>query len=319
MFIIKYNLAFTLYTVDSFFVRMITETHMELLKLQAYGKINLSLDVLRKREDGYHDVRMIMQTVKLHDNIDLYRTKKPGIEIHTNLSFLPVNENNLMYKAAKLIMDEFHIEDGVRLDLKKVIPVSAGMAGGSTDAASVLYGMNRMFGLGLTDAELRARGVTLGADVPFCLMRGTALSEGIGEILTPLPKLPHCSIVLAKPGISVSTKLVYTSLHVSELPPEAHPNVDRVITALEQQDLKAVADNMGNILETVTSRSYPEIDALKEKMLSFGALNSMMSGSGSTVFGIFDNAAKAKLCYESLRFGKDRELAKQVYLTEPWR
>ncbi len=292
---------------------------MDSIKLQAYGKINLSLDVLRQREDGYHDVRMIMQTVKLHDNIDLQKTREPGIRIKTNLSFLPVNENNLMYRAAKLLMDEFDIKEGVSMQLKKVIPVSAGMAGGSTDAASVFYGMNKLFDLKLSIEELKKRAVTLGADIPFCLMRGTALSEGIGEILTPLPKLSPCPIVLAKPAISVSTKFVYQNLHVNDLPGSAHPDVDSVIEALSRHDIKDVAECMGNILETVTCTHYPEIEDIKAAMKELGAVNAIMSGSGPTVFGIFDDEYKAKKCYESLRFGKNKHLAKQVYLTEPWR
>lgn len=292
---------------------------MDSIKLQAYGKINLSLDVLRQREDGYHDVRMIMQTVKLHDNIDIQKTKEPGIRLRTNLSFLPVNENNLMYRAAKLLMDEFDIKEGVSMQLKKVIPVSAGMAGGSTDAASVLYGMNKLFDLKLSVEELKKRGVKLGADIPFCLMRGTALSEGIGEILTPLPKLPPCPIVLAKPGISVSTKFVYQNLHVNDLPASSHPDVDSVIDALKQHSIREIAENMGNILENVTCKHYPEIEDIKSVMKKLGAVNSIMSGSGPTVFGIFDDVTKATKCYESLRFGTNKHLAKQVYLTEPWR
>lgn len=292
---------------------------MDSVKLQAYGKINLSLDVLRQREDGYHDVRMIMQTVKLHDNIDMQKTKEPDIKLTTNLSFLPVNENNLMYRAAKMIIDEFDIKEGVSMQLKKVIPVSAGMAGGSTDAASVLYGMNKLFNLRLSTEDLMLRGVKLGADVPFCLTRGTALSEGIGEVLTPLRKLPSCPIVLAKPAISVSTKFVYQNLHVNDLPAEAHPDVDSVIAALEKQDVNEVAVNMGNILETVTCKKYPEIELIKDAMKELGAVNAIMSGSGPTVFGIFNDVAEAKKCYEALRFGKYRNLAKQVYLTEPWR
>lgn len=292
---------------------------MDSIKLQAYGKINLSLDVLRQREDGYHDVRMIMQTVKLHDNIDIEKTREPGIHLKTNLSFLPVNENNLMYRAAKMLIDEFHIKEGVSMQLKKVIPVSAGMAGGSTDAASVLYGMNKLFDLKLSIEDLKERGVKLGADIPFCLMRGTALSEGIGEILTPLPKLPPCPIVLAKPAISVSTKFVYQNLHVNDLPESSHPDVDSVIAALNRNDVTEVAENMGNILESVTCKHYPEIEDIKTVMNELGAVNSIMSGSGPTVFGIFSDAHTAKKCYESLRFGKNRHLAKQVYLTEPWR
>ncbi len=292
---------------------------MDSVKLQAYGKINLSLDVLRQREDGYHDVRMIMQTVKLHDNIDMQKTRTPGIKLTTNLAFLPVNENNLMYRAAKMLIDEFDIKYGVSMQLKKVIPVSAGMAGGSTDAASVLYGMNKLFDLGLSAKELKERGVKLGADIPFCLMRGTALSEGIGDILTPLNKLPACPIVLAKPAVSVSTKFVYQNLHVNNLPASSHPDVDSVIEALERQDIRDIALNMGNILETVTCSNYPEIEAIKLRMKELGAVNALMSGSGPTVFGIFDDQKKAQKCYESLRFGKDKNLAKQVYLTEPWR
>lgn len=292
---------------------------MDSVKLQAYGKINLSLDVLRQRTDGYHDVRMIMQTVKLHDNIDMQKTKEPGIQLTTNLSFLPVNENNLMYRAAKMLIDEFEIKEGVAMQLKKVIPVSAGMAGGSTDAASVLYGMNKLFNLKLSTEELMKRGVKLGADIPFCLMRGTALSEGIGEILTPLKKLPPCPIVLAKPAISVSTKFVYQNLHVNELPSSAHPDVDSVINALNRQDVREIAENMGNILESVTCKHYPEILDIKSTMNEFEAVNALMSGSGPTVFGIFDDAGAAERCYESLRYGKNKNLAKQVYLTEPWR
>lgn len=292
---------------------------MDSVKLQAYGKINLSLDVLRQREDGYHDVRMIMQTVKLHDNVDMQKTHEPGIHLKTNLSFLPVNENNLMYRAAKMLMDEFDIKDGVSMQLKKVIPVSAGMAGGSTDAASVLYGMNKLFNLNLSVEELKIRGVKLGADIPFCLMRGTALSEGIGEILTPLPKLDPCPIVLAKPAISVSTKFVYQNLHVNDLPVSSHPDVDSVIDALKKHDINEVAGSMGNILENVTCKHYPEIEDIKAAMKKLGAVNSIMSGSGPTVFGIFTDEHLAKKCYESLRFGNYKHLAKQVYLTEPWR
>lgn len=287
--------------------------------MQAYAKINLSLDVLRRREDGYHEVRMIMQTIKLHDNIDLKRRREPGIGLKTNLSFLPVNENNLMYRAAKLLIEEFDLKDGVDMELRKVIPVSAGLAGGSTDAAAVLHGMNRMFSLGLSLEDLQERGVKLGADVPFCLMHGTALSEGIGEVLTRLPNMPRCSIVLAKPGISVSTKFVYSNLHVNEQPREAHPDVDKVLEGLKNADLSMISGHAGNILERVSCREYPEINRIKERISDYGAELSMMSGSGPTVFGIFKDAKKAKRCYEGLRFGKDSGLAKQVYLTEPWR
>ena len=170
---------------------------MDKLRLKALAKINLGLDVLRRREDGYHEVRMIMQTVGIYDQIELVRQKEPGIRVKTNLFYLPENENNLVYKAAKLLMDEFSIEDGVFIDLNKYIPVAAGMAGGSSDAASVLYGMNRMFQLGLSRRELMERGVSIGADVPYCILRGTALAEGIGEKLTALPPMPKCWVLVA--------------------------------------------------------------------------------------------------------------------------
>ena len=193
------------------------------LDLKAYAKINLGLDVVRKREDGYHEVRMIMQTVNLYDRIEMDRTEDGVIRTETNLPFVPDGEGNLAWRAAKLLLDEKGIKDGVTIKIRKYIPVAAGMAGGSTDAAAVLFGVNKMFGLGLSIKELMERGVKLGADIPYCLMRGTALSEGIGEELTPLPQIPQCQVLIAKPGISVSTKVVYESLDAMELKQEDHP------------------------------------------------------------------------------------------------
>lgn len=285
------------------------------LRLKAYGKINLGLDVLRKREDGYHDVRMIMQTVGIFDRIDLIWKPDPGIQVETNLYYLPNNENNLVYKAARLLMDEFHIPHGVMIRLKKFIPVAAGMAGGSSDAAAVLFGVNKMFGLGLSTSNLMERGVKIGADVPFCIMRGTALSEGIGEVLTPLPPVPQCQVLIAKPGISVSTKFVYENLHANDLRPEQHPDIDGIVTAIRQKDLYGIADKLGNVLETVTVREYPVIQEIKDKMMEYGAVGSLMSGSGPTVFGLFTSPRAAGEAYEELRFGSASSLAKQVYLT----
>ena len=247
------------------------------LRLKAYGKINLALDVLGKRQDGYHEVRMIMQTVGLHDRIDLYRTSEPGIRIETNLFYLPTNEQNLAYRAAKLLMDEFHISQGVSIHLRKFIPVSAGMAGGSTDAASVLFGVNKMFGLGLSAGELMKRGVTLGADIPYCLMRGTALSEGIGEKLSQLPPLPQCQVLIAKPGISVSTRTVYESLDAMDLAPKDHPDIDGMVEAIRRRDLMDVAGKFGNVLELVTGEKYPIIARIEGVMKDYGAINAMMS------------------------------------------
>ncbi len=288
------------------------------MKLQSYGKINLSLDVLRKRRDGYHEVQMIMQTVKLHDNIDLFPTKEAGFQLHCNLPFLPVNDNNLMIRAAKLLFTEFHLEGGLRMELRKMVPVAGGMAGGSGNAAAVLSGINRLYQLHLSTGELQKRGVMLGADIPFCFLRGAALSEGIGERLTELPGMPPCCIVLAKPAFSVSTAAVYQELRIEERRPEDHPDVYRSIEALKQQDLPALAASLGNILELVTIERFPLLSEIKKTMLRYGALNALMSGSGPTVFSLFSDREKAERCYRAFRFGPEKALARQCYLTEPW-
>ena len=283
---------------------------MDRLELKALGKINLGLDVLGRRENGYHDVRMVMQTVYLYDRIIMKKSKTPGIRIETNLYYLPVNENNLAYQAAQMLMDEFHIEEGVSIQLDKHIPVAAGMAGGSSNAAAVLFGMNRMFSLGLSQKELMERGVKLGADVPYCIMRGTVLAEGIGEILTPLSPMPKCYVLIAKPAISVSTKMVYEKLDSHEI--EDHPDIDGILAGLKAGDLKKVAGSMGNVLERVTVDAYPVIDQIKKMMIKEGALNAMMSGSGPTVFGIFEEKATARKAADAIR---DARLTKQVYVT----
>lgn len=280
------------------------------ISLKALAKINLGLDVVRRREDGYHEVRMIMQTIHLYDRLDIKRTKESGIQIQTNLSFLPVNENNLIYKAAKLLMDEFSITDGVSVKLDKRIPVAAGMAGGSTDAAAMLFGMNRLFSLGLTKRQLMERGVQIGADVPYCIMRGTALAEGIGEELSPLAPMVKCPVLIAKPSISVSTKFVYQNLKLDDT--TVHPDIDLLIDDIRAKNLYDIAAHMGNVLETVTIPNYPVIDEIKKHMLSHGAVGAMMSGSGPTVFGLFDDEATAKKAYKAMR---SSHLARQVYLT----
>lgn len=280
------------------------------ISLKALAKINLGLDVVRRREDGYHEVRMIMQTIQLYDRLDIKRTQEPGIQIQTNLSFLPVNENNLIYKAAKLLMDEFSITDGVSVKLDKRIPVAAGMAGGSTDAAAMLIGVNRLFSLGLTKRQLMERGVQIGADVPYCIMRGTALAEGIGEALSPLPPMVKCPVLIAKPSISVSTKFVYQNLKLDDT--TIHPDIDRLIDDIKAKNLHDIAAHMGNVLETVTIPNYPVIDEIKKHMLSNGAVGAMISGSGPTVFGLFDDEDTAKKAYKAMR---SSHLARQVYLT----
>lgn len=283
---------------------------MDEIRLKALAKINLGLDVTGCREDGYHLVRMIMQTIHLFDSVQMEKISEPEIRLTTNIRFLPTDEHNIAYQAARLLMEEFQLARGIHIDIKKCIPVSAGMAGGSTDAAAVLYGMNQMYELKLSHKQLAKRALTLGADVPYCLMRGTALAEGIGEKLTRLPAIPRCPVIIAKPGISVSTKWVYEKLSLDEQ--TQHPDIDRLITDIRQQNLKEMASHMGNILEKVTIREYPVIAQIKENLMEHGALNAMMSGSGPTVFALFEERGKAKEAADALRLSG---LARQIYVT----
>ncbi len=284
---------------------------MNRISLKAYAKINLGLDVIRRLENGYHEVRMVMQSIDLYDKVNIVRNKSGDINIKTNLKFLPTGPDNLVYKAAKLLKDEFKIKDGVDIDLYKFIPVAAGMAGGSTDCAAVLKGMNRMFNLGLSDEELMARGATLGADIPYCIMGGTALAEGIGEKLTKLSDCPRCFVVIGKPGIGVSTKFVYENLVLNDK--TVHPDIDGIIDKINANDIYGVADKLGNVLETVTEQAYPVIADIKSIMIREGALNSIMSGSGPTVFGLFDDKEKAEQCKRILR---DCKKVRSSYVVE---
>ena len=269
---------------------------MKEISVKALAKVNLGLDVVRKRPDGYHEVRMIMQTIHLFDRLEITRNQSGRITMSTNLAFLPTNENNLVYKAAALLKEEFDIGDGI--------------AGGSTDAAAVLYGMNRIFDLGLSKEDLMTRGVKLGADVPYCIMRGTALAEGIGEKLSALPPMVKCPVLIAKPQIGVSTKFVYENLKLDA--DTVHPDIDGLIGAIRAKNLEQIAGHMGNVLETVTIPNYPVIAEIKEHMMEHGAVHAMMSGSGPTVFGLFANGDTAVAAYEAMR---ESNLAKQVYLT----
>ena len=253
---------------------------------------------------------MVMQTVYLYDRVFLEKSKIPGIQLVTNLKYLPVNENNIAYKAADLLMSEYDIQDGVKITLDKHIPVAAGMAGGSSNAAAVLFGMNRMFELGLSEEELKRYGVCLGADVPYCIQRGTVLAEGIGEELTPLPPLPKCYVLIAKPPLSASTETVYEKYDALEQ--VEHPDIDGIIRGLEEADIHQIASGMGNVLEQVMIPEYPVIGKIKETMLETGALGAMMSGSGPTVFGIFDQRSAAKKAAYKI---KSHNLSRQVYVT----
>lgn len=283
---------------------------MDKIELRALGKINLGLDILGRRENGYHDVRMVMQTIYLYDRVILEKTTGAEIEISTNLKFLPVNENNIAYKAAQMLIEEFGIKEGVKIYLEKHIPVAAGMAGGSANAAAVLYGMNILYDLGLSEDDLKERGVKLGADVPYCIMRGTVLAEGIGEELSPLPPMPKCYVLIAKPPVSVSTKTAYEKFDALEN--VEHPDIDGIIEGLKNQDLHKIASSMGNVLEDVTVEDAPQIKEIRQLMMESGALGAMMSGSGPTVFGIFDKRSKAKAAAAKIK-GKD--LSRQIYVT----
>lgn len=285
---------------------------MDNIVRKAYGKINLGLDVIRKREDGYHEVRMIMQTVGLYDLLKMRKTSGNQITMHCNLSFLPVDERNLVYRAVQIMKEKYGLEGGVEIDLQKRIPVAAGMAGGSTDCAAALHGMNELFDLKLSKEELCEIGVTLGADVPYCIWGGTALSEGIGEKLTKIAPMPECQILIVKPGISVSTGFVYQNLKLSEL--LAHPDIDGMIKCLEEQDLEGICGRLENVLETVTISEYPVIEKIKNYLMEQGAMGTLMSGSGPTIFGIFQERSTAEKAKESLR---DLKEVKQAYVVKP--
>lgn len=272
---------------------------MAMIRLKAYAKINIGLDVIRKREDNYHEVRMIMQTIDLYDKLVMKEIKDDKIVIKTNLSYLPTNENNLVYKAVKLIKDQFHINSGVLIHLEKHIPVAAGMAGGSADCAAALKGMNKLFRLGLSEKELMEIGVSLGADVPYCIMGGTALSEGIGEILTPLSPMPMCHVLIVKPSMHISTKFVYENLNIQDL--KSHPDIDGIITSIQQNDLHGIASRLENVLETVTIASYPVLGEIKKGIVQKGGLGALMSGSGPTIFGLFDNPFAARDARKAIR------------------
>ena len=284
---------------------------MDEISLKALAKINLGLDVLGKREDGYHDVRMIMQTIHLYDRVEIKKTKSPAIRVETNLYYLPVNEDNLVYRAAKLMKEEFQIKEGVHIILQKYIPVAAGLAGGSSDAAAVMVGLNRIFQLGLKQEKLMELGLKLGADVPFCIMRGTALAEGIGEKLTRIAQVPDCYVLIGKPGIGVSTKTAYESLQLDKI--QSHPEIDGMIRDIENGNLLAMTDKMGNVFESGIIGKYPVIGEIKDLMEANGALKAMMSGSGPTVFGIFDDREKMEAAAAVLR---QSNLAKTVFATE---
>ncbi|EQK40471.1 4-(cytidine 5'-diphospho)-2-C-methyl-D-erythritol kinase [[Clostridium] bifermentans ATCC 638] len=269
---------------------------MNSIDLKSRAKVNLSIDVLGKREDGYHLVEMIMQTIDLYDKLKITEIEENSILIKSNSLDIPLNEDNIMYKAVNLLKNQFNIEKGIEISIEKNIPVAAGMAGGSSNAAAVLVGLNKLWNLGLSENELKDIGLKLGADVPFCITGGSALAEGIGEELTNIKGLPEdLNILVCKPNIFVSTKEVYQSLNMDKV--KRRPQNKKLIDALQKEDVKFISENMVNVLEEVTSLKYSEIGQIEDIMIKNKALGSMMSGSGPTVFGLFDNkdcAIKAK-------------------------
>lgn len=284
------------------------------LSMEAYAKVNLGLDVVRRLENGYHEVKMIMQTVDIADT--LYFTKQDeGITVTVEGEFIkdgivPADENNLIYKAAKQMFEKYNLQGGVAIHLVKRIPVAAGMAGGSTDAAATYRGINALFDIGAEGKELEELAVKVGADVPYCISGGTALSEGIGEVLTTLPDAPDCVLLVAKPDISVSTKYVYENLNLPGV--TNHPDIDGMVEAIKTGNADGVWQRMANVLETVTVKAYPIIEEIKQEMIEMGAIKSLMSGSGPTVFGVFEDMAKAQAALQTI---VDKDLAKQVFVT----
>ncbi len=289
---------------------------MDKLDYRARAKINLGLDVCRRLENGYHEVKMILQSVNIYDELTFQKRTTPDVVLSVqSKDYLGDLNSNLIVRAANLMKQQYNISDGIGIKLKKNIPVAAGMAGGSTDAAATMIAMNELFELGLSTEQLMKDSVSLGADIPFCIMGGTALAEGIGDKLTPLPAPPQAILLVVKPPIMVSTKWVYETLRVQEL--TSRPDIDGMAEALRQGDLKGITNRMANVMETVTEKKYPIITDIKKMMLGTGAMNAVMSGSGPSIFGVFLNkdAARAAAVYidQTLR---TKGIEAQVNITE---
>lgn len=284
---------------------------MDKIVTKAYAKINLGLDVIRRREDGYHEVKMVMQTVDLYDVLLVSKKEEDTITISTQREEIPVNEDNLIYKAIKLMKDQYGFEGGVHVELVKNIPIAAGMAGGSTDAAAAMRAVNELFELNRPVEELEKHAVKIGADVPYCIQGGTVLSEGIGEVLTKLPNAPQCILLIAKPDIMVSTKYVYENLNLPEL--KKHPDIDLMVEAIREGDAEKMLEPMDNVLATVTEEKYEIIKEIKQTMKRNGAIKAMMSGSGPTVFGIFETMVQAATAFDAI---KEKDLAREIFISK---
>ncbi len=286
---------------------------MERIKLFAKAKINLALDVVERLDNGYHNLEMIMQTIGLSDTIEIKKTFTNDIKLKTNVYWLPTDYTNLVYKAAKYLKDEYNIKYGIHIELNKKIPSCAGLGGGSADCAATLIGIRNLLGLKISNNKLLDISKNFGADVPFCLKRGTCLAEGIGEKLTPLNKMPNCYILVVKPNINISTSIIFQNLDLSKI--KERPDIEKIIYYIDKNDIEGVSKNLCNVLETVSIEKYPIIKQIKENMLENGALGSLMSGSGSAVFGIFKNKKQMAIAKNNI----ERTLnIKEVFTTKPF-
>lgn len=275
---------------------------------KAKAKINLTLDVLYKRPDGYHEVEMVMQTVDLSDHLLFEERGDSEITLSCGVPYIPLDHRNLAYKAAALLREKLGLKKGIHISIEKNIPVAAGLAGGSSDGAATLRGLNRMWRLGLSLDELALIGAELGSDVPFCVYGGTAIARGRGEIIERLPSAAPLWVVLVKPPIAVSTADVYGNLNARQI--SSHPNTHAMVQALQTGDVEQIVNSLGNVLENVTFAMYPEVEKLKQQMVKFGAMGALMSGSGPTVFALADRESRANRIYNALR-----GFSKEVYLT----
>lgn len=285
----------------------------DIYEVKAYAKINLALNVIGRRANGYHDLRMIMQTIGVYDILTFRKTDEPAITMTCSVPGLPTDDSNLVVKAAKLMFQTYGIEGGMSIHLDKRIPAAAGLAGGSTDGAAVFKAINYMYDLNASTEDLQKLGVTLGADIPYCIMGGTALAEGIGEELTNLPSPPLCHILLVKPNVNVSTKYVYEHIDSEDPDDLSCADIEGMIDGLYNSDMTKIISCMGNDLANVTEKEYSRIGELKSIMLESGAMASMMSGSGPSVYGFFDNRAAAEQTAEAI---KAQGLEKEIFVTE---
>ncbi|WP_237982467.1 4-(cytidine 5'-diphospho)-2-C-methyl-D-erythritol kinase [Bacillus thuringiensis] len=268
------------------------------LLVKAPAKINLSLDVLGKRQDGYHEVKMIMTTIDLADRLELMELAEDRIEILSHNRYVPDDQRNLAYQAAKLLKEKFNVKKGVSITIEKTIPVAAGLAGGSSDAAATLRGLNKLWNLGLTIDQLAELGAKIGSDVSFCVYGGTAIATGRGEKIEHIKTPPSCWVILAKPHIGVSTADVYGNLKLNRV---THPNVDKMVNVINAGDYKGICDTVGNVLEDVTFAMHPEVARIKAQMKRFGADAVLMSGSGPTVFGLVHHDSRMHRIYNGLK------------------